>query len=230
MPAGERWLARLLGGFELAEDVSLVFGPYAPRGDASPMVARELNGWFGSLSPSGEPQVDRLEADERLIPARALLGRRGFFTDANGCVAKAAWESVPFRPIGYAEDHMLAHDMLRAGFAKVYAPDAPVVHSHEYSGWGWLKRSFDEARAIREVYGVGEQGRLPTAALGVWGRVRADVRWARAHPGRAASSPVLLAARSLEHHLMRAGGTVLGTRAERLPAYLLRRLSLERRG
>jgi rhamnosyltransferase len=229
VPAGGAWLARLLAGFELAEDVSLVFGPYLPRADASPMVARELTDWFDSFSPGSGPQIDRLSERERTIPARALLGRRGFFTDANGCVARAAWESVPFPPVRYAEDHLLAHDMLRAGYAKAYVPDAAVVHSHDYSGWGWLRRSFDESRAIHELYGFDEPGRFATAALGVWGRARADLRWARSHPEHRASPAALLAARSLGHHLVRAAGTMLGTRSDRLPASLVRVLSLEGR-
>jgi len=134
VPADERWLARLLAGFELAGDVGLAFGPYRPRAEASPMVARELTDWFASFSPDGSPRLDRLEASERGIAPRALLGARGFFTDANGCVARAAWESVPFRAVAYAEDHVLAQDMLRAGYAKAYVPDAAVVHSHDYSG------------------------------------------------------------------------------------------------
>ncbi|HWC87229.1 MAG TPA: glycosyltransferase family A protein, partial [Solirubrobacteraceae bacterium] len=124
VPADERWLERLLSGFELADDVGLVFGPYRPRADASPMVARELSHWFESFSPAGTPRLDRLEPGERSLPARALLGPRGYFTDANGCVARAAWQEVPFRPVPYAEDHVLAHDMLRAGYAKVYLPEA----------------------------------------------------------------------------------------------------------
>ncbi len=231
VPADERWLARLIAGFELTEAVALVFGPYLPRPDASPMVARELTGWFGSLAPDGGPQVDRLGEHERDVAARALLGRRGYFTDANGCVSKAAWSSVPFRKVAYAEDHVLAIDMLRAGFAKVYMPDAAVIHSHEYSGWEWLRRSFDEARAVQEVYGFDEPGQLRRAALNVWGLVGADLRWARGHelegsgPGRSA----MLIGSSLWHHLLRAAGTMLGTRARRLPVALVGRLSLERR-
>ena len=51
--------------------------------------------------------------------------------------------------------------MLRAGYAKVYVPDAAVIHSHEYSPGEWLRRSFDEARAVAEVYGfaLGRPGR-----------------------------------------------------------------------
>jgi rhamnosyltransferase len=229
IPADGRWLARLLGGFELADDVALAFGPYLPRPAASPMVAREVSDWFASLSPSREPRVDRLDSDQRTAPPRTLLGSLGYFTDANGCVARSAWESVPFRPVGYAEDHLLAQDMLRAGFAKAYLPEAAVIHSHDYSGWDWLRRSFDESRAIRELYDVDEPGRFGVAALGVWGRVRRDVRWSRAHPRSIDGPTPLLAARSLEHHVLRALGTMLGTRADRLPASLVRRLSLERR-
>ncbi len=68
-PADERWLERLLGGFELAPDVGLVCGPYLPRPDASPAVRLELERWFHSLAPDGAPRVDRLEEHEREHPA-----------------------------------------------------------------------------------------------------------------------------------------------------------------
>lgn len=227
VPGDELWLSRLLGGFELASDVALVFGPYLPRPDASPMVVRELAEWYRGFSPDGRPRIDRLRQHERHVAVRALLGRRGFFTDANGCVAKTAWESVPFRSIAYAEDHVLAHDMLRAGFAKVYVPEAAVIHSHEYSSWGWLRRSFDEARAIHEVYGFDEPGELWVALLGVRGLVGADLRWAQ-HAGRP-GHPFRVGLRSLRYHLLRAAGTMLGSRADRLPKAAVRRLSLEGR-
>jgi rhamnosyltransferase len=225
-PGDELWLARLLEGFALADDVGLVFGPYRPHADASPMVARELTEWFHGFSPDGRPRVDRLEPAERDLPARALLGPRGFFTDANGCVARAAWESVPFRPVPYAEDHVLAHDMLRAGYAKVYVPDAAVIHSHEYSGWGWLRRSFDEARALREVYGFVEPLAVTRTPLKVWGLVGADWRFAR---GGAQPPPAALLARSTTYHAARVTGAVLGSRADRLAPAVARRLSLEGR-
>ena len=231
VPADERWLARLMGGFELADDVALSFGPYLPRPEASPMVARELTDWFRSLSPDGSFRIDRLGPHEREIPVSALLGSRGYFTDANGCVAKVAWESVRFRPVAYAEDHMLAHDMLRAGFAKAYVPDAGVIHSHDYSGWDWLRRSFDEARAMHDVYGFDEPGELRRAALGVWGQVGADWRWSRSNPvsHRQPRGDLAVLASSLRHRLARAAGTVLGTRADRLPPAAVKLLSLEGR-
>ncbi len=109
VPAHERWLADLLQGFQEGDDVGLVFGPYRARPEASLMVRRELDSWFGSLSTAAERG-----------PAEIPDVRRSFFTDANGCVSRAAWERVPFRAVGYAEDQLLARDMLAAGYAKIY--------------------------------------------------------------------------------------------------------------
>ena len=152
VPAAEDWLARLLAAFQLSAEVGLAFGPYRPRPEASVSVRRELTDWFGSFSTGG-PRIDALDAADRGAPPRRFLGRLGFFTDANGCVARTAWQQVPFRRVAYAEDHLLAQDMLRAGFAKVFVPEAAVIHSHDYPVGQWLRRSFDESRAMRDVYG-----------------------------------------------------------------------------
>ncbi len=231
VPAGPDWLASLLHGFELADDVALVFGPYLPRPDASPMVTRELQGWFRALAPDGRPRIDRLGPDERDVPARALYGPRGFFTDANGAVRRAAWSQAPFRPVPYAEDHVLALDMLRAGFAKAFVPEAAVVHSHDYGAVEWLRRSFDEARAISAVYGVDDLGDARRLARHVRGAVRGDLRHAGGMQAAGATAPSLpgLVVTSLTHHGARALGTALGARAAHLPPALTRRLSLERR-
>ena len=226
-PADEDWLARLLEAFTLAPDVGLVFGPYRPRPDASPMVARELTEWFHSFAPEGAPRIDRLGPAERASPATVLDGIRGFFTDANGCLSRSAWEAVPFRAVPYAEDRALAMDMLQAGYAKVYVPAAPVIHSHDYSMIGWLRRSFDEARAVHDIYGVVEPADIRRNALNIWGKVGADLRWVGAHGGP--PLPALLA-RSLTHHVLRTAGALLGARATALPGPVVRTLSLERRG
>jgi rhamnosyltransferase len=117
---------------------------------------------------------------------------------------------------------VLAIDMLRAGYAKVFAPAAAVIHSHEYSPWGWLRRSFDEARALREVYGWAEPASVPTTVLKLRGLVGADRRFT------ADNRPRFLAASTL-HHGARIFGALLGGRSERLPAGLVQRLSLEGR-
>jgi rhamnosyltransferase len=226
VPADDRWLARMIDGFALAADIALVYGPYLPRPDASPMVARELEDWFASFG--AEPRVDRLQPSEHELPALRLLGPRAFFTDANGCVLRSAWERIPFPDVAYAEDHALSLRMLRAGYAKAYVPGAAVEHSHEYRLVDVLRRAFDEARGLREIYGWEPPAGVRAARAHVIGPVRADLRWARASE---ASRALLLgvAGRGTVHHAAKFGGTLLGSRAGRLPARLRRLLSLERR-
>ena len=227
VPADDLWLAKLVAGFAFAPAVGLVFGPYRARVDASPMVRRELTDWFRSLSPDGLPRIDRLELHERDVPALELRGARGFFTDANGCVARAAWERAPFRDVAYAEDHLLAQDMMRAGFAKVYVPEAAVIHSHDYSPGQWMRRSFDEARAVRDVYGWVAAPRV--VARNLRGNVMADWRWVRRRSTVSRREQVSVLAASLVHHGARATGELLGSRADRLSRPLTARLSLEGR-
>src|ERR1700722_10095006 len=175
-PAEERWLERLLGGFDLASKVGLVYGPYRPRQDASAATKIELERWFRSLSPDGTPRLERLEADERGLPLAGFLGRRGFFTDANACVERGAWERVPFREVPYAEDRVLAIDMLRAGYAKAFVPQAAVLHSHDYSTAEQLRRAFDEWRGLREVYGWREPASPTHLVRGLRGELGATRR------------------------------------------------------
>jgi GT2 family glycosyltransferase len=227
-PGDERWLERLLGGFELAHDVAIVYGPYRPRPNAALAVRIELERWFASLSPDGSPRVERLEPHERSLPAVELIGRRGFFTDANACLARAAWERVPFREVPYAEDRVLAIEMLRAGYAKAFVPQAAVIHSHDYTTTEQLRRCFDEWRGLREVYGWRE----PASPAHLLAQLRGELGQAReALMGQGVSRGrrcVTLAAVS-RHHVVARAGALLGSRADRLPAGATRRLSLEGR-
>ncbi len=213
-PASDRWLERLLAAVE--GDVAIAYGPYLPRTDADPATRQELESWFRSLAPG----VERLGKAERasLVP-QELVGRRGFFTDANACVSRAAWERVPFRDqIPYAEDRALALDMLRAGYGKAYVPQAGVLHSHNYTEIDYFRRCFDEWRGLREVYGWVE----PAGARHLVRQLRGELGAARR-----AGAPTLTAA--ARHHLVRLAGALLGSRADRLPPAARRRCSLERR-
>jgi rhamnosyltransferase len=218
LPASDTWLASLVDAFAIDRDVALAYGPYIPRPDATPMVARELIEFFESLSPDGRIRIDRDLRDEDRRP-----GPVTFFSDANSCIARWAWERIPFRPVPYAEDQALSIDMLEAGLAKAFVPAAGTVHSHEYSTIAWFGRFFDEFRALREVYGHVEE-------IGVrytLGTIRRNVRRDRAFAGARGDGEVAL--RSATFHTLRAAGAVLGTRADRLPPAVRRLLSLDNR-
>jgi rhamnosyltransferase len=225
-PADELWLARLLEGFVLADDVALVFGPYIPRPGASHMVQREFRDFFASFSPDGRPVLQRLGDDRR--DYTRLPSALTFFTDANGCVARSAWKRVPYREIAYAEDQLLAAEMIEAGFAKVFHPGAAVRHSHDYGPVTTFRRCFDEWRGLHEVYAHVESAAPKRIVKKVWVETAADLAFLRAQ--RAPRGRRMLgAARSLLHHSARMLGAIVGSRAGRLPAGLRALLSLERR-
>lgn len=205
-PADERWLERLLEA-----RAPLACGPYVPRPGASRSVRRDLHDWFAAM---GGPRT--FTATDLTDPP--MPGPATFASSANLLLSRAAWKEVPFRDVSYAEDQHLALDLLRAGHAKAWVPGAAVLHSHDYGPAEQLRRSFDEARALHELYGwtVGASPRV------VAGTIRAEVRKDRAfEPGRTAGS--------LGYHAARALGAALGTRADRLPPAVRRRLSLEGR-
>jgi glycosyltransferase involved in cell wall biosynthesis len=227
-PGDERWLADLLGGFELAADVGIVYGAYRPRASATTAVRIELERWFASLSPDGSARVERLQDQERSLAPVELLGRRGFFTDANACLSRAAWQRVPFREVSYAEDRVLAIDMLRAGYAKAFVPAAAVIHSHSYTTTEQLRRCFDEWRGLREVYGWRE----PAAPARLISQLRGELKFAREDligrdlpPTRRGVALASIA----RHHVVCRAGALLGSRADKLPAQARRVLSLDGR-
>jgi glycosyltransferase involved in cell wall biosynthesis len=204
VPAGSGWLAALLGGFALAGDVALVCGPQRARPDASAMVRREQSEFFARF---GGERIDR---------GAVAAGPATFFSSANGAVARWAWERVPFRAVDYAEDQLLARDMLAAGLAKAYVPEAAVVHSHDHPPLRALRRYFRDFRALAEVNGVRE----PLTVRYIAARVRNDVAADRAFMRREGLEVQTL--RSLSHHVARALGRSLGTNADRLPGWAQR--------
>jgi glycosyltransferase involved in cell wall biosynthesis len=230
-PADERWLAALLEGFEQADDVAAVFGPQVARPDASHMIKCEMERHFAVWGDRGTRiDVQRLDrSPDGLTLYRHYPGKWSFHSDVNGAVARWAWERIPFREVPYAEDQLLGRELIEAGFAKVFHPEARVLHSHDYPPAEFFRRYFDEFRALREVLGHREPAGLKRTLWAIRGLAGADKRWLRAHGvhGLALVGPLAV---SLRHHTIRMAGAIIGSRADRLPAALRRWLSLEGRG
>lgn len=227
-PPDQHWLARLVNGFEFGDDVALVYGPYLPRPDCPWREAARLRHFFGSLSPNGQPRVDRLTPSERTLSPLELIGPCGYFTDANGCIRREAWRRVPYPSAAHAEDHALAVTMLKAGYAKVFIPTAGVLHSHHYTPAQRLRRDFDDWRSLLEVYGWREPAAPGHIMLQLRGAVGLAQRALPAAGIPRSQEPFALMAAAAEQALHLAGA-ILGSRADRLPRWARRRLSLQGR-
>ena len=207
------WLAAYREAFELDARVGAAYGPHRARPDTSPMIARELEEFFGSFSPNGRPVIQG-------------EGDPPFLSNVNACYRRACWEQIRFDDVAYAEDQAFGRALLQAGWLKAYHPRAAVVHAHDYSTVGFMRRYFDEYRGLRESAGHVEP--LPNRASirEVRDAVAGDLAWMRER-GRPRSERARWAVRSFAHHAGRRASSALGSRAARLPARVERAISLE---
>jgi len=208
------WLDALLAGFDLAPDVGAVYGPHLQRPDTSPLVARELQTFFAlHAKPDGGPVVQR-------------LGDEAFLSNVNAAYRRDCWEQVRFPDVPYAEDQGFAQAMLRAGWAKVYAPDAGALHAHDYPPAEFARRFFDEYRGLRETIGHVEPLGVRSGYRTVRDLVAGDRIWMREH-GYGEGDLRRWTARSALHHGSRKVFGALGSRAHGMPPAVQRKLSLE---
>ncbi|MDA0171525.1 glycosyltransferase [Solirubrobacter taibaiensis] len=209
------WLDAYDEAFAIGPEVGAAFGPHRPRPDTSVMIARELTEFFAGFAPDGRPTV---LSDEQM-----------FLSNVNACYRRACWEQVRFADIAYAEDQAFARAMGSHGWARVYAPDAAVLHAHDYSPLGFARRYFDEYRGLYETSGHVERIGVRSTVRDVRALVTADRRWMGEHDwpaGRLAAAT----GRSALHHTTRKLASALGSQAHRLPDGAQRALSLEQRG
>jgi glycosyltransferase involved in cell wall biosynthesis len=208
------WLAALLAGFDLADDVGAVYGPHRARPDTSPMIARELDAFFGGhAAPGGGPSLQR-------------EGDITYLSNVNAAYRRDCWAAIRFPDVPYSEDQGFGRAMLAAGWAKAYMPDAAVLHAHDYPPVQFARRYFDEYRGLRQTIGHVEGIGLRSGYRDVRGLVAHDRAWMR-EAGYDDRRLRYWTARSLVHQGSRKVFAALGSRAHRLPATVQRTISLE---
>jgi glycosyltransferase involved in cell wall biosynthesis len=212
------WLAAYLEAFALDANIGAAYGPHLPRPDTSPMIARELCEFFAGFATPDS-------ADAAVVQS---AGAPTFLSNVNACYARGCWDEIRFREVAYSEDQAFGGDLLEAGWSKVYHPRAAVLHAHDYGTLEFMRRYFDEYRGLRETKGHVEPFHPLTAARHVGHEVAADRRW-MAERGIGSGTQARWTARAIAHHGGRRVFSALGSRSERVPAPLRRKLSLEGR-
>ncbi|CAB4921517.1 unannotated protein [freshwater metagenome] len=215
------WLAAYLEAFGLDERIGAAFGPHLPRTGTSPMIARELQEFFGRFSPDGQPSIVRSLDDESWQP--------GFLSNANAAYRRSVLERIRFRDVAYAEDQAFARDLLAAGGWKAYHPGAAVLHAHDYPWADFMRRYFDEYRGLHDTTGYVERIGVRSTARYLHTEVARDRAWMAAQ-GLGPAARARWTARSIAHHGGRRIFSALGSHGDRLPSPVQRALSHERRG
>lgn len=147
--ADERWLEKLLDGFDSPE-VAGVYGqqivPHDP--DKNPVV------WFRPVSP---PTLRKFRladpADfDRLSPLEKK--RACGWDNVTAMYRREILLKVPFRTVVFAEDARWAKDALLSGYAIVYNSAARVLHYHFETPDAAFRRHFTMAYHSYQVFGL----------------------------------------------------------------------------
>lgn len=226
-PCDERWLQHLVDAFSIDEKVAAVYGRHEPRPGCDPITRRDIVEFFKMMGPDDGPTVQLIgPGPDGRRKFEADKGITGFYSDANSCLRRSAWEQVPYQPLNYAEDQAFGCDVMKAGYWKVYEPRAAVLHSHSYPPLTYFRRQFDEYCGLGESIGFRQQGSIFRVLLGGARGGASDTRYIIRQDYSALATVKWVGAAFLMNTLRRLAG-YLAARREKLPESLTRRLSLE---
>lgn len=181
-PRHPECLAALLQSISQDAGIAAVFGRQHPRPDCRALFVKDTEATYGD-------------------GARQAAWRH-CFSMACSCIRRACWEASPFRDdLQYSEDIDWTWRMRQHGYAIRYAPDARVLHSHNYTLQQYYRRHFGEGAAEARIFPwtAWEQSLVRYSLLPYARQVLSDWRYclARGLVGTAAYSPLLRGAQML---------------------------------
>jgi glycosyltransferase involved in cell wall biosynthesis len=129
VPVDGDYLNHLTAPFD-SDRVWATFGRDVPHPGCCPSQARDIEEWF---------------PDE-------WVDRSRYFSNANACLRKTAWQAFPFdEELTGAEDAKWAQQVLAAGYQIVYVPTAAAYHSHTAAPRFVYVRAVRETKALKAI-------------------------------------------------------------------------------
>jgi rhamnosyltransferase len=222
-PFDSDWLSNIVAVMESDCAIGGVFGRHVAYPEATPYIKRDLKLHFDHFlqwpTAMGIEDSARYERDQGY---RQVLH---YFSDNNACLKKSVWEILPYPDVDFAEDQLWAKSLVEAGYKRAYADRAVVFHSHDYSIWDTFRRSFDESRAMKRLFGYELCPSFSHALYQIFACTRRDVVYLMRsekinnYLGLALKTPLL--------HLAKQFGFLIGIRQGAFKGYLFRLFSLD---
>lgn len=150
LPATDSWLQNFIDGMKIDDEIVGGFGIHYPYPDCNVFDKRDLEGHFKNFGT--ENTIYQLEDRERYDREEGYRHKLAFFSDNNSCLRRSVWEKYPYDDVNFAEDQIWARKMIELGYKKLYCPNAPVYHSHNYSLSTYFKRYYDEFKSLYELH------------------------------------------------------------------------------
>jgi rhamnosyltransferase len=221
------WLDALLAAVDESPQVAGAFSRHLPRPTCPLPMARLLTEeWEQSGTP--ERVVKKITDPDDYAQRRIHYV---WFSNTSACLRKEVWQAFPFARVDFAEDAEWADRVLRAGYTLIYEPASQVIHSHDYGLWDQFAQNVDHARGMTRLF------ELPAdpARSGLRWMAReflrlfyADARYLAAQRMPVWRKAYWLSYSPLWHLASHLGGRV-GRRYDKLPAWLIRRISKQER-
>ncbi|WP_163266347.1 glycosyltransferase [Chelativorans alearense] len=227
-PVDRFWLRELVKPLLEDDQVAGVFGRHIAYEDATPFTAWELKTHFTGLRNWPKIWIKDAREYSRNQGIRQVFH---FYSDNSSCLRKSVWERYPYPDVDFSEDQLWAKQIVEAGFRKAFAWDSVVYHSHDYSLWERVQRSYDEARALNELFGYKlcpskrelMRQSFRTSARDVMLALRNG--WILSHPAATLKRPLDNLARQIGYYL----GTTRSTFAQKHATALSRDKQLQAR-
>jgi len=181
VPASDTWLAALVEPLRRHDEVAGAFARQVPRSDASGVARASLAGW---VAAGTVPRTVRLR-DAGELAAMVPMERLSHcaFDNVCSCIRRATWQDHPFRSTPIGEDIAWARDVLLAGHAIAFAPEAVVIHSHDRSLRYEYARTRDLHARLLDLFDIRTIPTLRDLARAVTVTAVTHAQWDRT-PGR----------------------------------------------
>jgi rhamnosyltransferase len=135
IPQNQEWLNKLIEPLLKQDNIAAVYGNQIPRPDARILVVKDYSRAFGNGELAAQWEH--------------------FFSLATSAAPKELLLKEPFaEDLQYSEDIEWSYRMKNLGYEIVYARDAIVEHSHNYSLREVRKRFYNEGLAEGRIYGT----------------------------------------------------------------------------
>jgi rhamnosyltransferase len=212
LPADSRWLETLVANYADPR-VGGVYTRQFPRPECDPVMKHQLTSWAACRparvvqEPFGPGEWEATHPMQRL--------QRCVFDNVCSSVRRRAWEQIPFPERRFGEDVAWGRDALRGGWAIVYEPGAPVIHSHDFRMWYQTKRIYLDHYNLNELFGIQT---IPTKSLLMrcsWSRFREYRAMLKKLPGLTARDRMRWTLVSLPYAFLENAGQYLGAKANR---------------
>ncbi len=206
LPYNEDWMNNMLIHFSDSK-VAAVFSRQIPYKNAPPTEQFFLNYHF----PSGTTIRRSKQANCELSFLNV------FFSNVSAAIRRELIIKYPFdETLIMSEDQQLARDLLNAGYDIIYEPSSIVWHSHNYTLVTAFRRYFDSVYSLSKIFD--NHDLKASAQIGIKYLKKESLFIMRKHP--------FFLPYYFLYTLAKCAGTFLGHYAERMPRWLVRKLSL----